>query len=150
MACGPVSAGDLRILPPIPDECGPGSAVQVVFCATPDNYLPRAMARRERRTVKKIALLSVALAGAAATTLGLGLTPAAPTASAAPCGFYVDHNTAFYNHCGSAPTITIAVRYAFTSRGDDRCVGRGITRLERQDRPADRVITNAWYLRNGC
>ena len=36
-----------------------------------------------------------------------------PTASAAPCGFYVENNRASYNHCGSG-VITIAVRYAFT------------------------------------
>ncbi|MCO1575761.1 DUF6355 family natural product biosynthesis protein [Crossiella sp. SN42] len=88
---------------------------------------------------------------ASALVLGsaAGAVAAAPSASAAPCGFYVgDGNTAMYNHCGRG-SITIRVRWlgAFT---DTRCVGPGITRLDNPNDPGDKFISNAWYLRDGC
>ncbi|WP_214369739.1 DUF6355 family natural product biosynthesis protein [Pseudonocardia sp. H11422] len=77
-------------------------------------------------------LLATVMTGVAAVVTGVFVAPAA---SAAECGFYVENIRAYYNHCGSASSITIAVRYAFSTRGEDRCVYRGSTPLQRQDRP---------------
>lgn len=85
----------------------------------------------------------------AAATLSMSQPASAATASAggakaaAPCGFYVQGNEAYYNHCGSG-RIKIRVRWVFWWNTADRCVGPGITGLE--EKRADKFISNAWYI----
>ncbi|MCK2240864.1 MULTISPECIES: DUF6355 family natural product biosynthesis protein [unclassified Crossiella] len=82
---------------------------------------------------------------------GSAVALASPSAEQAPCGFFVENNYAKYNHCGAADRITIRVRwYGGLGGTADRCVGKGVTNLERQGSTGDRFISNAYYLRDGC
>ncbi|MFH8348895.1 DUF6355 family natural product biosynthesis protein [Streptomyces sp. NPDC018045] len=69
----------------------------------------------------------LAALGAAALTLGMSVA-GAPSAAAAPCGFYETSRDAFYNHCtndGSRVIIEVEV----FGPNYERCVGPGVTWL---------------------
>ncbi|GAB2756456.1 DUF6355 family natural product biosynthesis protein [Amycolatopsis magusensis] len=103
-----------------------------------------------KRAVSALALGLMTLGGGLVAAQPAVAAPAAPADVSAQmgCGFGVVDGWAKYNHCGSG-WITIRVRWFIAGVAEkDRCVGPGITNLE-DGTPADRFITNAWYI-GGC
>lgn len=93
------------------------------------------------KSIKKILISGVSIAGLALAGLGITTSPA----QAVTCGYYSHGGYSYYNHCGSQKAY-IQVDQVVGSYG--QCVLPGTTLLRKNDGGLWQ-ITNAFYLR-GC
>lgn len=89
----------------------------------------------------------ILLAFAGVSAAGLALAPAAgaaPGTADEPCGYYQDHQSAWYNHCAQDTHVVINVDTIWAP-DYERCVGPGTTFLGSTD-----DIRGAWYVGRTC